>query len=888
MRRSVWVIAAVCCGAIVGGCGKNLEPTDGERRTRGKGDAPLVAQLEQLKTFTKAYVLVSQYTSCDEACMNQVNAQSGGILGASDKCCTSFTPKALTAQTFGGACPAGLNAVTTQAGGIACQVRAGGHVVYMPKDCDPFADNANEACGSGTCGMDGYCQNPGGTGREVINYQNQAKNLHPELKANSDYHKFNEGLSDCTSSTSSDLCGAGVEDVFASQWWPQAKDGIAWRWVPGATQGFENFADAKTLSPAEKYDVVFSNLSTACADEDKVTVAGKTFCPVKVKCGTNKCEKKNPDYDSSDADSKEYLSVSCTSDEAEFCVNYGWAELQDGCPDNPEEDVTCNPVRNPMTTVVGPATKWELENHGNYQNVSPDSWWGHCNGWASYATAEALKYPKEDICVKLVDSKITRCTSDATQVQQCGDTAETTGCMLFRMGDIEAMMSEVYFSDAATFTGKRCNVRPDDIEYDDMGRPKQDECRDINAGTLHVAVTGMLGTGVTPYQGGDKTKLSFVIDHNWDYQVWNFPLVKFQFDKVAKIAQDGSNCDPALPTADEAEAAGDTELAEMLRNTDIPRDRICAARAVSLASNGDYSKLNPSPSTSQYVMVSMRYWMVSDGVSAYKMMQRADQRGVSPHETKLNYVLELDGEGKILGGEWTKDPTYSWGDDSKEAHPDFLWAAIKPAANGGEDDLADADNKYMNYLKIKALLQCANDASTCAGEGGGTDPVGETEETILELNGESVARGALKDYPVTIPEGATKVMVYLTPTEGDPDLMKPCNDWKYNLEAEECTVLDPEAASTLLIQTKGYKASNSYNLKVVATVGSGGGDNPPPPPPPPPRNICCGHEGGSVTVGNNSCYCDDACSQDQYSDCCQDDSGSQGAGRAYVDGAVCQ
>ena len=228
------------------------------------------------------------------------------VLGASDKCCTSFTPTSLTAQTFGGACPTGLNAVTTQAGGIACQVLAGGHVVYMPKDCDPFADNANDACPSGTCGMDGYCQIQGGTGREVINYQNQAKNLHPELKANSDYHKFNEGLSDCTSSTNSDLCGAGVEDVFASQWWPQAQDGIAWRWVPGAAQGFENFADAKTLSPAEKYDVVFSNLSTNCADADQVTVAGKTFCPIKVKCGTNKCE---------DADGE---SVSCTGADAKF------------------------------------------------------------------------------------------------------------------------------------------------------------------------------------------------------------------------------------------------------------------------------------------------------------------------------------------------------------------------------------------------------------------------------------------------------------------------------------------------------------------------------------------------------------------------------------------
>ena len=76
-------------------------------------------------------------------------------------------------------------------------------------------------------------------------------------------------------------------------------------------------------------------------------------------------------------------------------------------------------------------------------------------------------------------------------------------------------------------------------------------------------------------------------------------------------------------------------------------------------------------------------FLVSDGVSVSAMRKRADKRGDPAHDHEMNYILELSRDGKILGGEWTKDPTYAWGDDSKKAHPDFLWAAIKPAGYGG-------------------------------------------------------------------------------------------------------------------------------------------------------------------------------------------------------------
>jgi hypothetical protein len=120
----------------------------------------------------------------------------------------------------------------------------------------------------------------------------------------------------------------------------------------------------------------------------------------------------------------------------------------------------------------------------------------------------------------------------------------------------------------------------------------------------------------------------------------------------------------------------------------------------------------------------MRYWMVSDGVSAWDMKKRADQRSTSQHETQLHFILELDDAGKVLGGEWLKAPSYTNGPDGKEIHPDFFWMATKVNGWGEDaDDMGgDNDNPYVSYAAVRALLDCANDANTCAPSGGNPPP----------------------------------------------------------------------------------------------------------------------------------------------------------------------
>jgi hypothetical protein len=261
------------------------------------------------------------------------------------------------------------------------------------------------------------------------------------------------------------------------------------------------------------------------------------------------------------------------------------------------------------------------------------------------------------------------------------------------MGDIEALFTEMYFSDQATFAGRRCNVDPDKIERDEYGRPKQTECRDLNAGSWHIGVTGLLARGADHFVTQQPAKPAFVIDHNWDWEVWNFPVNRFQVVEDVEVSKEEAS-----------KLVGDT--------------------------TGNYVF---NPDARKFRRVKMKYWMVSDGVGDSEMLKQAYQRGTAAHETELNYILELKDDGTIVGGEWMKAPETTWGEDSKKLHPDFYWMAVNHKGSGEDaDDLGGSnDNPYISYSKAKLLLECANNAATCAppdptgtGGAGGTSGAG--------------------------------------------------------------------------------------------------------------------------------------------------------------------
>lgn len=521
---------------------------------------------------------------------------------------------------------------------------------------------------------------------------------------------------------------AGETDwpVFASYWWPQSRNGTALRWQTGANQDYANLTDRDRLSPTEKYDLMFN--------------PGQT---------------------------RQVEAVShCTFPDAQ---------------DNPD---TCTRIDHPATTVAGPATEWELENQGTYQEFEPDSWWGHCNGWASYATSEPLGFPRRDVRVRWENNRVVECTG-----------GDTSGCMLWRMADVEALMTELYFSDQATFSGRRCNTSPDEIERDADGRPTDVACRDLNAGSFHTAIVGLFGRGARNLvTDAPNARPAFIIDHNYDHEIWNFPVVRYEIVEQADVT--------------EAQA----------------QDLVGAI-------GSDYQW---NASATRFRRIKLAYWMISDSVPANELTRRADTRDVDPVRVELNYILELDNNDRILGGEWIQDPTFAWGENNKELHPDFMWMALDPQGPGeaADDTGGNDDNPFINYNRVRMILQCANDATTCAPAGGG----GGGTTTVLDITAE-VGRNQAQSYDTGLLQpGTYRVIMSHDPARagGDADMYvrsgsapttatydcRPYNDGT----DEECTV-NVTAATNVFIMVRGYaNGTNAFRLVVEGE----GGEAPPP------------------------------------------------------------
>ncbi len=194
----------------------------------------------------------------------------------------------------------------------------------------------------------------------------------------------------------------------------------------------------------------------------------------------------------------------------------------------------------------------------------------------------------------------------------------------FYASDIKALATALWARGrfSSLFTGGRCNEKQP--ERDENGRPKRRECRDTNPATWHLAITHLVGAQNT----------GFVFDASWDYEVWNQPVSGYSygyFDPRTKVN------------------------VETLEQAEIP---------VSEWSD-DPSKKYRNPATKKIVGV----WMDVH----YRLEIRPERRELETEEfdqsatARYLYDLELDENGRIIGGEW-----YS------HAHPDFIWV---PAAD---------------------------------------------------------------------------------------------------------------------------------------------------------------------------------------------------------------
>lgn len=399
--------------------------------------------------------------------------------------------------------------------------------------------------------------------------------------------------------------GTTSRNIFPSSWWPMRNEGIAARWNSNVKNYADWTSDRDNLSATEKYDLLF--------------------------------------YPGESRHFEEFRAYSLADSRL------------------PADERAEGTVR-PAITVVGPTTAWEMSNHGTYQRTSPESWWGHCNGWASYVTAEPEGAPMRDIYVRRNNGKLVECATP------------DSSCVLFRMADIEALMSEIYFHDASTVAGRRCNTAREKIERDAQGRPTDPACRDLNPGTLHLAATGLLGRGAPALNNlnGPLEKLPFIMDFSYFDEVWAYPIVGYEIRRAQYI-------------------------------TEAHASRLVCRTANSAGRCNDF-KWNPN--AKRFANIELVVRTVSYEMSSSELLVAPHLRKFEPTQYAYNYVLELDGRGTILGGEWIVAPTSS-GPNNKDMHPDFIFMSVQAEATseGADDRGGRVDNPFLSSVNVKELLR---------------------------------------------------------------------------------------------------------------------------------------------------------------------------------------
>jgi hypothetical protein len=138
------------------------------------------------------------------------------------------------------------------------------------------------------------------------------------------------------------------------------------------------------------------------------------------------------------------------------------------------------------------ATQWELESVKAYAHIG---WAGHCNGLA--AASVMVEEPMKSV---------------------------TYNNVTFTTEDTKALLVESW-QGSGSIIGDRCDQRL--ITYDLYGRIQQDECRDVNPATFHLAVTNYLG-----FFGK-----AIIADVDNSQAVWNYVIDSFTVQEKTWMSQ---------------------------------------------------------------------------------------------------------------------------------------------------------------------------------------------------------------------------------------------------------------------------------------------------------------------------------------------------------------
>ncbi|GMG16563.1 unnamed protein product [Phytophthora fragariaefolia] len=248
--------------------------------------------------------------------------------------------------------------------------------------------------------------------------------------------------------------------------------------------------------------------------------------------------------------------------------------------------------------------------------------------------------------------------------------AVTYNGVTFQPMDIKALLSDVYDGATVTtvFTGTRYNGGTDST--DEYGRHSSDSYRDLNPAYFHIAAANLLG----------KLNATFIADVTAGSEVWNQPVRGFKVYEQTNMTL--------------------AEAAQTFYGLDEYPWNAAAKSIVYVKSR-----------------LSWIFETYTDGplVSSGK---------VNSYTTGAYYyyLLEMDDDGNIIGGEWVYD--------SDDDHPDFIWfPKAKPAAD-------TVTSIGLSYADVTMLLEksVACEGSSSGSTAAGSTAAGSTESSTVASN----------------------------------------------------------------------------------------------------------------------------------------------------------
>ena len=279
---------------------------------------------------------------------------------------------------------------------------------------------------------------------------------------------------------------------------------------------------------------------------------------------------------------------------------------------------------------------WEILNS---YNPGGESWWGHCNGWA--AAAILTHEPREERTISSGDHDISFSTSD-----------------------LKGLLTESHYSTLSTFYGERYNGEEDDIS-------------DLSPAHFHKLITFYLKEQGVP----------FVFDTTASEAVWNFPVWEAYVVMEEQDSNDDGTLNVNTATLDELAALDGIDERTAWEIVTYRDEHGAFQNMEELLFVDGYDadtmgSLLRTDLRTRVLQVSTDLKFTTDGVAEDHV--DTDPNAPESFVESLNYTLELDEKGNIIGGKWKDETT----------HPDFAWV---PYLNPRYTSDRGSENPYLVY-----------------------------------------------------------------------------------------------------------------------------------------------------------------------------------------------